>query len=433
MSTDKNNKSFVSRVLSAHAAMAVSVCAILYILCFTGTMLVFKEEIELWEQVGEPIVMDISPSAAQKAVEAGFETAVKKEHLYILMPSNRTQRVLVGTDEGEIFADADGNIAGPVSMPWATFVNDLHYYLTLPKSFGMTVVAIFGVFLFAIIMSGFLAHPNIIKDAFAFRRTKSEQIKQVDLHNRLSVWTAPFTIAVTLTGTMIGLATITAIAVGLIKYDGHFEAVFEPIFGEHLPEDETAAPVANIERAIHYMNENYADKPIVYVLIHEPGTKGQFVQVYAEHTRRLIYAEKYNFNGEGEFIGTVGSADGHLGQQMADSMYKVHFGYFGGYPVKVAYVLFGIAMLYIIHSGTKIYFLKRRAKGKGSLPLEGAWKGVIWGTPSMLIFILLLSQILPLINPYMVAIYWVGLIGICFYMSVFQSRKHSSLIAEEAN
>ena len=417
MSTEKNNKTFVSRVLSAHGAMAVSVCAILYILCFTGSVLVFKDEIELWEQIDEPVVNTISPAAAQKAIEAGFETAVKKEHLYILMPTDRVQRVLVGTDEGEVFADENGNLAGAVDQPWSEFLLELHYYLTLPNTFGMTVVAIFGVFLFAIILSGFLAHPNIIKDAFAFRRSKSEQIKQVDIHNRLSVWTAPFTIAVTLSGTMIGLATITAIAVGLIKYDGDFEAVFEPIFGEHLPADETIAPVANIERAMHYMNENHADKPIVYVLVHEPRTKGQFIQVYAEHTRRLIYAEKYNFDGAGEFLGTVGSADGHLGQQMADSMYKVHFGYFGGYPVKVAYVLFGIAMLYIIHSGTKIYFLKRRAKGKGSLALEGAWNGVIWGTPGMLLLTLLLSQLVPAVHPYLVALYWVSLMVTCFIMA----------------
>ena len=102
MSKENSNNTFVSKVLSAHSAMAVSICAILYILCFTGSMLVFKEEIELWEQVDEPEVTDILPNAAQKAIEAGFEKSGKTDHLYILMPTDRSKRVLVGYDENEI-------------------------------------------------------------------------------------------------------------------------------------------------------------------------------------------------------------------------------------------------------------------------------------------------------------------------------------------
>ena len=97
---------------------------------------------------------------------------------------------------------------------------ELHYYLHLPRSFGMQIVAIFGVFLFAMSVSGFLAHPNIFKDAFSFRKKRSARLKMVDLHNRLSVWTAPFHLSNSLTGAMIGLATISAIFVGMLKYDG---------------------------------------------------------------------------------------------------------------------------------------------------------------------------------------------------------------------
>ena len=34
----------------------------------------------------------------------------------------------------------------------------------------------------------------------------------------------------------------------------------------------------------------------------------------------------------------------HLGQQIAASIYNLHFGNFGGLPVKLAYIVFGIAL-----------------------------------------------------------------------------------------
>ena len=414
--------SFVKNALSAHSTIAIAISAFLYILCFSGTISVFKDEIQLWEQGDEPAFNYLSPEAAQNAALNGMEIDKTTKHLYIQMPYGGLDRAIVQTDNSERFITSSGEISSLVTHPWTDFLIKIHYYLTLPSSFGMTIVAIFGVFLFAISVSGFLAHPNIIKDSFSYRRSKSEQVKQVDLHNRLSVWTAPFNIIVTLTGTMIGLATMTAIAVGLLKYDGDFGAVYEPVFGSEPAADERPAEIVNITKALIYMQENYPDKPPVYVIIHDPGTMGQYLQIMARHTRRLIYAEKYNFNAQGEFIDTVGSADGYLGQQVADSLYRVHFGYYGGLPVKLAYVFFGICMLYIISSGTNVYFLKRRSKGNPSPSLEGAWKGVIWGTPIMFVVTLFLAIYVPNISSFLVPVYWFGLIAFITYLSVHTVR-----------
>ena len=158
------------------------------------------------------------------------------------------------------------------------------------------------------------------------------------------------------------------------------------------------------------MAETHPEKPPVYVILHDPKTAGQYMQIMAEHPRRLIYAEKYNFTGDGKFIDTVGSADGTIGQQVADSVYKVHFGQFGGLPVKLAFGIFGICLLYIITSGLRIYFLKRRNKGRDAPALEGAWKGLIWGAPVLMATSFAASTALPLSAPLLTRIFWIGLI-----------------------
>ena len=415
--------SLVKRALSAHAVMGITISAVLYIICLSGTVSVFKEDIHKLEQRGEPRVAYLSPESAQRAAEAGFAQEPSSAHLYIQMPSDGHSRALVQTDNQERYVDESGALSGSIAHPWSAFLIDLHYYLHLPKSFGMIVVAIFGVFLFAMSISGLLAHPNIFKDAFSFRRSKSEQVKKVDLHNRLSVWTAPFHISNSLTGAMIGLAVLSIAALAPLKYGGDQHAVFAPVFGDEPVVDETPAPMANIDRALRYMAENHPEKPPVYVILHDPKTAGQYLQIMAEHPRRLIYAEKYNFTGEGEFIDTVGSADGTIGQQVADSVYKVHFGQFGGLPVKLAFGIFGICLLYIITSGLRIYFLKRRNKGRDAPALEGAWKGLIWGAPVLMAGSFAASMALPLSTPILTRLFWIGLIVFAVGGAIIAKRQ----------
>lgn len=413
----------VKRALAAHHALGIAISAVLFIICFSGTISVFKEEIQLWEQSGEQVISHLSAEAVQEAAQNGMNADPKTAHIYVHMPTNQNQRAIVETDNKEIYVDKAGNLGPEASHPWSDFLIDLHYYLHLPESFGMIVVAIFGVFLFAMSVTGLIAHPNIFKDAFAFRRSKSDQIKQVDLHNRLAVWTAPFHISNSLTGAMIGLAVLSAAAVGTLKYDGNAEAVFEPVFGAEPEVNSAPAALANITKAMHFVNDQHSDTVPLYVILHDPETRGQYLQIMSEHPRRLIYAEKYNFDGNGNFIDTVGSADGHLGQQVADSVYKIHFGQFGGFSVKLAFAVFGVSLLYIIHAGMRIYFIKRAAKGYPSENLERGWAGIVFGVPAMLLVTLLVSIGIPFATSSLVAIFWIGLLVIGLGFIFWPERK----------
>ena len=403
------NASLAKRGLNAHSIIGLVISAALYIVCLSGTISVFKDELQLLEHQGEPTVSHLSPQAAYEAAKNGMHADPESKHLFIHMPVDINYRAIVETDNKEFYVDARGAISSTVNFPWTDFIIDLHYYLNLPITFGMQVVAILGVFLFAMSVTGFVAHPKIFKDAFSFRRNKSEQIEKVDLHNRLSVWTAPFHITNSLTGAMIGLASLSAITIGSLKYDGDFAAVFEPVFGAEPSADLQVAPVARVDKALEYMQENYPDLPFLFVILHDPGTEGQYLQIMAEHPDRLIYAEKYNFSGDGEFIDTVGSADGTTGQQVADSVYRIHFGNFGGYPVKIAFAIFGLCLLTIITSGMKIYFLKQQAKGRNMNHHKAAWSGIVVGVPAVLVLTFGIAQWQTQTS--LATIFWFGLLA----------------------
>lgn len=97
---------------------------------------------------------------------------------------------------------------------------------------------------------------------------------------------------------------------------------------------------ANTNRS-HYISVEYADEP-----------EKQFVVVGAQHPGRLSYWEEYRFDSAGNHISTGGFMDGETGKQAVFSVYRLHFGHFGGGPVQLAYGVFGLALTVVSATGS---------------------------------------------------------------------------------
>lgn len=406
----KSSSKRVAKSLHAHSVIGLALGALIYILAVTGTLSVFNHEIQRWEQPRAPEMTSIEPEAAARAALSVFRSEdVPTKHLYINFPQPELPRTIITTDTQAFFTNSDGTIAGKEHFPFTQFLLDLHYYLHLPQTLGLTVVGSLGAFLLAMSLSGFLAHPRIFRDAFTVRRGAG-RVPLADLHNRLSVWTAPFHITNALTGALLGLASVLAFAIAADSFGGDTNKVFDPVFGSDPAISEAVAPVPDIVGPLTYMSENYPDLLTTYYILHDPGTAGQHVNIIAEHSDRLIFGEYYNFDQAGNFTGTVGIADGTVSQQIIGAVYNVHFGNWGVISVKLAYGLFGIALCFIVATGLRIYFVRRREKGNPAPHLEAAWEGIVWGTPVVLAAALCLSIITPLTEKGLVPVFWLGLV-----------------------
>jgi len=409
----KSSSIRVAKALEAHSVLALALGGLIYILALTGSLLVFNHDLQRWEQPAAPEMASIAPEAAAKAALTVFESEeVPTTHLYINFPQPDLPRTIITTDTQAFFANPDGSIHGVEDFPWTQFVLDLHYYLHLPQIFGLTIVGALGAMLIALSMSGLLAHPRIFKDAFTFRRGH-DRVAKVDLHNRLSVWTLPFHFSNALTGAILGLASILAFAIATAGFSGDTGKVFDPVFGSEPELNATVVPIANIQKPLEHMQTEFPDLLPTYFILHDPRTAGQHSTVIAEHGDRLIFGEYYNFDAAGTYQGNVGISDGTFGQQIIGSVYNVHFGNWGGLPVKLAYFVFGMALCFIIASGLGIYFRKRRDKGRPAPRLEGAWEGLIWGTPFMLALTLFASSVMGTSASALVSLFWLGLVPVC--------------------
>ncbi|MEH6661550.1 MAG: PepSY-associated TM helix domain-containing protein [Parasphingorhabdus sp.] len=415
----------VKKSLSAHAAIGLIAGALLYIVSLTGTVAVFYQELQRVEQPNAPEMASIAPEAVQRGVEAVLASEAGQPsttHLYVHLPDEELPRTAVTTDTQAVYLAQDGTIAGPEEIAWSDFVVKLHYTLNLPVLVGITIVGILGVMMLALAVTGVVAHPRIFRDAFRLRARNDGGVGLADWHNRLSVWTLPFSVAIALTGALIGLASITAYGVAADDYQGDVEAVYGPIFGEEGEADSRRGPVPDVATALAHMAHEYPDVHLTYAILHDPLTRGQHVQIVGEHDKRLIFGEYYAFDADGSFEHKVGLADGEWGQQAAASTYQLHFGTFGGLPVKLAYLLFGAALTAICATGTYIWLGKRRRRGIEEPRIRGAWHGVIIGTPFALTMTLLARFAFGNEFPFAIT-FWIALVVAVVGGAEFMRRK----------
>lgn len=430
MTTATPAGNFVKRALSGHAAIGLLAGALIYLIAITGAMIVVHDRWQRWEQPG---VIEtgarLSPQAAQDSLgrvllrEQGQPAT---RHLFVRMPTEDLPRAVVTTDNKAWYIDSTGKVAEREAHTWTEFVMALHINLTLPVVWGMILVGALGVALAALLITGVAAHPRIIRDAFRLRTRQDPQLARADWHNRLGVWTLAPMLAIALTGAFIGLSYAGAGLLAQVYENGDLEAVYATIFGVEPDHDPAPAPLPDVARALQDVAQRFPQTVPTYVIVHDPMTQGQFVQIIAEHPKRLIYGETYGFNGAGDYLGKAGTSDGEIGRQAAASTYRLHFGDYAGLPVELAYIGFGLALAAITATGTTLWLRKRARKGYDTQRLEAAWAMVVWGVPLALV---LTAWLRFLGGPDMalVAAFWIalgtGLAGSATWPSIATARR----------
>ena len=393
----KLSSRFVAAALDSHSVIGLAFCALIYLVCLTGTVSVLVDELTLLEQPS-PVAEQPHPGALNTAVAAALVREPSPSALYARNPTTPRQRLTVttfGTDgERNFVADAQGSIV-PQQTPFTDFVTDLHMTLTMPAPWGSLVVGIAGAALLSLIISGVLAHPRIFRDAFRLRLHGSRRLHEAELHNRLSVWGLPFHIAVTSTGALFGLANLAILTVAGLGFHSDTSRALAPLSGPEVAADSRPIAIPNIEALVRQAQSQLPGSHLDYVGIERPGTRGMKVTVEVGTTDRLPRGEDFHFDAAGRPIGRTGFLTGSTGLQFYSGAARTHFGFFGGLPVRLAYVVLGAALTFVTATGFNIWLARQAERGRPRPRLRTAWKTWTRGAPVALAATALLSHVLP--------------------------------------
>jgi uncharacterized iron-regulated membrane protein len=208
----------------------------------------------------------------------------------------------------------------------------------------------------------------------------STHLTQVDLHNRLSVWGAPFHLMIGMTGAFFGLATVTAFLLAAAFHDGDLEAMYAEIYGAE-PEVHASVDTVNFAAALQAFRALEPDRPLPsFVTLHAAGTPQQFIEFETRRAGRLLWADYHRFDASGAYLGPANYATGSSGLQAVYSTYRLHFGHFGGWPVKVLWAVLGLTLTIVSATGINIWLARRRTRDY----LNDLWAATIWGAPAAL-------------------------------------------------
>lgn len=374
---------FVRAVLKGHSGLGLAFAAIIYIICLSGTLAVFVDEFERWENADAPRVESISPEAVQRA----YETAVARagnglEHVFITMPAPDLPRLRIQTDADEArtwLADAQGELVVEANGHWSAFIVALHENLHLPRTWGMFLVGLTGVALLSSLISGILAHPRIFRDAFHVRLGGSARLQEADLHNRIGVWGLPFHIILSFSGAFLGLTTIVVGVLGLVVFEGDTGKVYA-LFQPSPPADNpTPAEPLDLRPMFAQMQE--ADGRLTNIFLEHPTEQGGAAMFNTRHDGTLAAGDTLAFDRSGEVYYSRRAGDLTIGESILGSLGQIHFGWYGGGVIKLAYGLLGFGLTYLSVGGVNIWLARKRDRGQPAERWERVWTAFVWGQP----------------------------------------------------
>ncbi|QFU77354.1 PepSY domain-containing protein [Halioglobus maricola] len=371
------NPELVKRSLDAHSAIGLVAGVLMYFICLTGTLAALAEGFERWEQPAIPEFQRMEPAAIEKAMNT-FRSEVDEqpESLWVVLPTEQIPRTHVAGSDKEFWTDAGGNLLAPPTENWTHMLRELHLSLHLPRNIGLVVVSAAGAMLVALIISGLFAHPRLFKDAFKLRLGGSRRLEQADIHNRLSVWGLPFHLMIAVTGAFYGLVGIMVYSAAAAWYDGDADAMFDAVYGADPVIEAPLVPLQPI-RAMAQLEQHHPDADPIYIVAHKVGTEAQFMEIAATQPGRLAYSEIYRFDVQGNYLGDQGLTSGPGGRQFLYSLYRIHFGYFGGWPTRIAWLALGLMLTIVSVTGVNIWLAKRGIDDW----IPRAWTTFVWGAP----------------------------------------------------
>lgn len=388
----KRAPGFVAAVLAGHSTLGLTFAALIYVVCLSGTVAVFANELLRWERPDGPVVTSTTMNVVAQAVQAGYargrEIGAVGE-LVVQMPTADMPRLLIqaALETGALeqwVADEQGALTEGAGIPWWEFLIGLHVRLHLPGLWGLIVVGIVGVFTGSLIASGILAHPRILKDAFLLRWGGSRRLQEADLHNRLSVWGLPFHLTIALSGAVLALAPIMVNLLVETAYEGDTSKIYLDLYGPGPDEDRTEAPIPDIQAIVADLLKRYPDAAVETIVLQNVATAGQLVHVTTKRPGQLNLTERHFFDSDGRFLRTAGYDDGPAGIQWTAAMTPLHYGWFGGWFVKLAYGALGAALTTIAATGVNIWLARWSDKGRIRRSWQRVWTAVVWGQPMAL-------------------------------------------------
>jgi len=392
-----------------HTISGIFIAAILYVIFFAGSFAFFKDDISAWQKgrsiVAQKYVQKFNPvidslagkhnlqgrnldffmqrqgQGAYVSMSASADTTITKPKPKPKKVEKRRGRGRRGGDEDSayfLYSFTDNKAAGEYADAYdmGEFLYRLHFLAQLNQVFPFNIGTPIGyliagivsfLFLFALI-TGLLLHWDKIKsNFFVFRPLSKWKTVWTDMHTALGVIGFPFQLIFAVTGVVLIVNYVILSPFTSLLYEGNSDKLYESLqYNRNMTAEYTYKPMkAGFDLdafVLKWQKEwkgsqitrvsvrNYMDQSMQITMESKPNPQLAFTGsglVQMEVVSGIILAKK-SPTTDGTYIDGVKSL-----------VYHLHFGDFGGKPLRIVFFILGLMGCMVIISGILIWFVAR--------------------------------------------------------------------------
>lgn len=372
-----------------HIWVGIVSSLMLFVAFYAGAITMFEKPLERWATPPSALPAPPSLEHADKLLSAVLAAHPQAAADYMVMvhatpeqPARvlwreRGARPRSFVEYGAAFA-ADGSVQVEKlrKAEAANWVDTVHQLVGLPFPdipSRMIMGAVSLMYAVALLSGLIVLLPTLLRDAFALRIGKNLKRMWLDVHNALGIFSLPFHLAIALTSVVFAFhspfyaAQAKLVYPDGIHWDEHASATPPPgaqalATGELLRRVESQLPDLRIDsfgfrrdKAGHLQATLSAQDP-------RHGTRA----------RTYVAAPVDPYTGVVDKHDLPGYMDGW--DASLNAFFMVHFGSFGGAPVRWLYLLMGLAGAALFYSGNLLWVESRRRKQRGANALVPAQK-----------------------------------------------------------
>ncbi|KRB10771.1 PepSY domain-containing protein [Achromobacter sp. Root170] len=354
-----------------HSWIGMNLCLLLGFIFCTGTLAVVATEID-W--LIEP-AMRVAPQDRQ-ASWGEMLAAAERAHPGLRLRSlaaphgeRFAAEALMRRDNGELLrvwvnphtAQVTGQSSWWSAQRW---LRDTHRNLMLPPKYGVPLVALLSIPLLLMVISSLYIYKRWWRGFLAWPRKGKPRLTWGDVHRLAGVWSLGFML-------LIGVTAFWYLAESLGA-----KAPLPPTIVQ-LKGTATHAPLAaqDLDRAISAAQAAWPDLKISSV---RPSPNGKALLLEGQANGWLL-RERANVIGveidSGAILGRNDGQDMTVHQRIGEAADPLHFGTFGGWPVRALWCFFGILLTTLSLTGAYLYGIRIAESARTALKRRGAPAG----------------------------------------------------------
>ena len=358
-----------------HTVAGIVISFALFVIFYAGAFSLFRHEIAQWENpdMRQPVPENFDYDQALMKVDSIYGGLNLHENTNLWIPNKESPvfRVYGAMNTNDSTVERMAAYVNPTTMevqdirePKTTLsetIYFLHYFRQIPI-IGLYLSGLVALFFLFAIVTGLLVHwRNLLTKMYAFVKEGKWKVIWTNAHTVLGVIGIPFQVIYAVTGAFFGLLLLILIPAAFLLYGGDQEKLLNKVNpAAALTVDENAKPAKHfsLTEMAQKIKADYPDYYIGNVLTRNYGKEDalafwnldnhQDIHARGSLTMRLkdgVVLEEYSIIPE----------KANYSYSIINFIFKLHFGSFGGYTLRVIYFVLSMITCFMIISGILIW------------------------------------------------------------------------------